>query len=218
MVICGSANLNDRSQLGDHDSEIVCIIEDPISIDSYMDGKPHRAARFAATLRRQLFRKHLGLLKPQNMEQPDQNFEPIGVPNRYDYGSREDQAVIDPLSDRFLDFWNSRARINTEAFGKIFHPVPHNSVVTWKDYDQFYGVFFKDESEGKEGPKKPAKYNWGHVVADEFPPGDEGIREMKDLLSTIQGTLVEMPLRFLIKEDIAKEGISLNAFTEVVYT
>ncbi|CAD6591121.1 MAG: hypothetical protein ASARMPREDX12_004937 [Alectoria sarmentosa] len=220
VVICGSANLNDRSQLGDHDSEIACIIEDPVSVDSYMDGKPHRAARFAATLRRQLFRKHLGLLAPQNMEKPNQNFEPTGVPNTYDYGSREDQAVIDPLSDSFLDLWNSRAQTNSDAFGKIFHPVPHDSVLTWKDYNAFYEVFFKDSDENAEGKdlKKPAKYKWGHVVESNFSPGDKGTREVKDLLSTIRGTLVEMPLLFLIKEDIAKEGISLNAFTEDVYT
>ncbi len=31
-------------------------------------------------------------------------------------------------------------------------------------------------------------------------------------------TLVEMPLLFLKKEDIAQEGLGLNAFTEEVYT
>lgn len=220
IVICGSANLNDRSQLGDHDSEIACIIEDPISVDSYMDGKPHRAAKFAATLRRQLFRKHLGLLAPQNMEKPNQNFEPIGIPNIYDYGSREDQAVMDPLSDSFLNLWNSRAQTNSDAFGRIFHPVPHDGVLTWSDYNAFYEVFFKDSDENAVGKdlKKPAKYKWGHVVESNFSPGERGTREVKDLLSTIKGTLVEMPLLFLIKEDIAKEGISLNAFTEEVYT
>lgn len=191
-----------------------------MSIDSYMDGKSHRAARFAATLRRQLFRKHLGLLVLQNMERPDQNFEPIGIPNVYDYGSREDQTVMDPLSDRFLDLWNGRAQNNSDAFGKIFNPVPHDSVLTWKDYDAFYEVFFKDAGENAEGKdlKKPAKYKWGHVVESNFSPGEQGLREVKELLSTIRGTLVEMPLLFLIKEDIAKEGITLNAFTEEVYT
>lgn len=60
VVICGSANLNDRSQLGDHDSEIAICIEDPHEIDSYMGGNPWKATKFAATLRRQLVRKHLG--------------------------------------------------------------------------------------------------------------------------------------------------------------
>lgn len=92
---------------------------------------------------------------------------------------------------------------------------------TWKEYDTFYEHFFHEadeEADGKTGKKMPSKYMWGHVVAEEFSPGPQGVREVKDLLSTIKGTLVEMPLNFLIKEDIAKEGISLNAFTEEVYT
>ncbi|KAL8832518.1 MAG: hypothetical protein Q9170_004852 [Blastenia crenularia] len=221
VVICGSANLNDRSQNGDHDSEIAIIVEDPTPIDSLMNGRPWRATKFAATLRRQLFRKHLGLLRPQDIERPDANCEPIGIPNTYDFGSEEDRLVVDPLSDSFLNLWNSRAHQNTDAFGKIFHPVPHDDVRTWKDYDNFYECFFHKadkEAEGKEGKKLAAKYEWGHVVAENFSPGQQGVREMKDLLSTIKGTLVEMPLLFLIKEDIAKEGVSLNAFTEEVYT
>lgn len=186
-----------------------------------MNGSPYRASKFAGTLRRQLFRKHLGLIPAQNMENPNQNFEPIGIPNVYDYGSREDQLVADPISDQFLQLWNTRARQNTDVFGKIFHPVPHDNVRTWKDYSTFYEAFFHDENkaDGKDAKnKKTAKYKLGHVVAENFPPGVEGVTEMKELLSTVKGTLVEMPLLFLIKEDIAQEGVSLNAFTEEVYT
>ncbi|KAL8803006.1 MAG: hypothetical protein Q9182_003432 [Xanthomendoza sp. 2 TL-2023] len=221
IVICGSANLNDRSQNGDHDSEIAIIVEDPTPVDSYMDGRPWRATKFAATLRRQLFRKHLGLLRAQDPARPDANFEPIGAPNVYDFGSEEDGLVADPLSDRFLNLWNDRAYQNTAAFGRAFHPVPHDDVRTWKDYDSFYENFFpKSEkgADGKEVKKLPGKYQWGHVVAENFSAGQQGVGELKDLLSTIKGTLVEMPLLFLIKEDIAKEGVSLNAFTEEVYT
>ena len=39
-VVLGSANLNDRSQLGDRDSEIACLYEDQELIQSQMDGKP----------------------------------------------------------------------------------------------------------------------------------------------------------------------------------
>ncbi|KAL8684633.1 MAG: hypothetical protein Q9218_008208, partial [Villophora microphyllina] len=154
VVICGSANLNDRSQNGDHDSEIAIIVEDPTPIDSYMNGRPWQATKFAATLRRQLFRKHLGLLRPQDMERPNANFEPIGVPNAYDFGSEEDGLVTDPLADAFLNRWNSTAHKNTLAFGKIFHPVPHDDVRTWNDYTSFYECFFSKadkEAEGKEG-------------------------------------------------------------------
>ena len=221
-VICGSANLNDRSQLGTHDSEIALLIQDPTPLQSTMNGQPWQAAYFAATLRRQLFRKHLGLIPVQDFTRPNDNFVPISLSrnNVYDFNSPEDQLVEDPLSDHFLNFWNSRARTNTEAFSRIFHPVPDDKVQSWKDYDEFYEKYFKgadEEADGKGG-KKPPKAQWGHVVKDEFSEGEQGCQEVKELLSTIKGTLVEMPLLFLIKEDIAKIGLSLNAFTEPVYT
>lgn len=222
-VICGSANLNDRSQLGNHDSEIAICIQDPQEIDSYMAGEPWRATKFAASLRRHLFKKHLGMLPPQDYTRPDQNFEPIGVPNLYEWGTREDQAVVDPLGDDFLSLWNGTARTNTEAFGRVFHPVPTDLVKNWKEYDEYYERFFKQEKaddkdkdkKEKEPDAKPSTWKWGHVVAEDFPGG---VDEVKEVLSRIRGTLVEMPLLFLKDEDIAKEGLGLNSFTEEVYT
>ncbi|KAI5304648.1 hypothetical protein KEM56_006204 [Ascosphaera pollenicola] len=68
VAICGSANINDRSQLGFHDSEIAIVMEDWDTIDSYMDGKEYKAGRHIATLRRTLWREHLGLLPPQPLD------------------------------------------------------------------------------------------------------------------------------------------------------
>jgi phospholipase D1/2 len=39
----GSANLNDRSQKGDGDSEIALVVEDTDEIESTMDGQQVRA-------------------------------------------------------------------------------------------------------------------------------------------------------------------------------
>ena len=44
IVICGSANLNDRSQCGDHDSEIAVYLEDNTKIDSVIDGQPTKVS------------------------------------------------------------------------------------------------------------------------------------------------------------------------------
>ena len=38
IALCGSANLNDRSQLGDRDSEIAVVIYDPERRQSQMNG------------------------------------------------------------------------------------------------------------------------------------------------------------------------------------
>jgi phospholipase D1/2 len=221
IVICGSANLNDRSQLGTHDSEIAILIEDPTPVQSTMGGQPWQASRFAASLRRQLFRKHLGLLRPQDMQRPDANFEPVGTVNKYDWGSPEDNIVSDPLSDAFLSLWNSRARQNTDIFRHVFRAIPDDTVKTWEEYKEFYEYYFYKadaEAERKDAGSRGPKYLWGHIVRDDFQPGSAGIREVKDQLSRVKGTLIEMPLTFLIDEDIAKQGLSLNAVTEELYT
>jgi len=213
-VICGSANLNDRSQLGDHDSEIAVVIEDHNIIDSRMAGVPWRCNKFAATLRRQIFRKHLGLLKPQDYQTEEPNYLPVGVPNEYDFGSEEDNVVVDPLDGEFLTMWNTRARTNTEVFGKVFHPVPSDNVKTWKAYDEYYEKYFK-LADPKVKDSKAGPYKVGHVVSEFFPGG---VAEVKEELAKIKGTLVEMPLLFLKEEDMAKEGLGFNAFVEDLYT
>ncbi|PGH10519.1 hypothetical protein AJ79_05447 [Helicocarpus griseus UAMH5409] len=220
-VICGSANLNDRSQLGDHDSEIAVIIQDPTPLESMMNGRPYLVSKFATTLRRQLCRKHLGLLPVQDYQRPTANSEPVGVPNVYDMNSPENQIVSDPLSDTFQSLWNSRAKQNTEVFRKVFHCVPDDTVRNWSDYKEFFEYYFRsplvEEEKKKEEGDKPAppRYLLGHVVRDDFP---EGVKQVKEELSKVKGTLVEMPLMFLIEEDVAKEGMAFNSLTATLYT
>ncbi|KAI9473922.1 MAG: hypothetical protein EXX96DRAFT_488418 [Benjaminiella poitrasii] len=62
IVLMGSANINDRSQLGNRDSEIAMLVEDTEMVPSFMNGKEYKAAKFAYTLRMQLWKEHLGLL------------------------------------------------------------------------------------------------------------------------------------------------------------
>lgn len=79
LAIIGSANINERSQRGDRDSELAAIIKDTDLIDrlvvqgrcplvfylflSYrtMAGQPFKVGRFAHTLRVRLMREHLGI-------------------------------------------------------------------------------------------------------------------------------------------------------------
>ncbi|KAF9932766.1 hypothetical protein BGZ67_004583 [Mortierella alpina] len=62
IIICGSANINDRSQVGYRDSEIAIIIEDIEMVPSRMNGEPYQAGKLAHALRADLFKEHLGLL------------------------------------------------------------------------------------------------------------------------------------------------------------
>lgn len=220
LVICGSANLNDRSQLGDRDSEIAAVIEDPTPVDSYMAGQPYTASRFAASLRRQLFRKHLGLLPHQPVDAANGNWTPVyeGL-NEYDWGSEADGRVVDPLSEEFDSLWRGTARTNTEVFTKVFHPVPSDKVRNWDDYDSFFSRHFiapgTDEEKEKD-QRAQGRVDYGHVVKEEFPGG---VGEVKEWLSRVRGMLVEMPLQFLVEvKDLAKEGLTFNEFTDEIYT
>ncbi|KAI0393490.1 phospholipase D/nuclease [Xylariaceae sp. FL0594] len=217
LVICGSANLNDRSQLGNHDSEIAVVIEDEETVESTMDGRPYIAARFATSLRRYLYRKHLGWIPDQRWDEPTRNWTPVTRdPQEYDWGSAADRAVEDPLSDDFWRSWTGTARTNTEVFSKVFHNVPNDSVRNWRDYDEFFSKRFIIPGVEIREEDKRGRVDYGHVVRDEFPGG---VREVKEWLSRVRGTLVEMPLEFLIEvDDLAKEGLSLNAFTDELYT
>ncbi|CAK5267179.1 unnamed protein product [Mycena citricolor] len=185
-VIMGSANLNDRSQKGDGDSEIAMVVEDTDMIDSTMEGRPYQVARFAATLRRKLFREHLGLIPPQNVHKHadvDDFMHPAPHPNPDETQDEEDALVADPLADEFVDLWNSTARKNREVFTEIFRPVPSNLVRDWKAYDNYV-----------------PKVKTGHVV-----PGIP-LERVKKQLATVRGALVECPTDFLIDEKEFVEG------------
>jgi phospholipase D1/2 len=185
-VIMGSANINDRSQKGDGDSEIALVVEDTDMIESYMNGRPYNVSMFAATLRRQLFREHLGLIPPQQCSgpaQPTSFMRPVPYPNEYDLGSEPDRMVADPLSDYSINLWNETARKNREIFTEIFRPVPTNLVRDWNAYANYV-------------PKvKP-----GHVA-----PGVP-LARVKERLSLVRGALVECPLDFLIDDKAFVEG------------
>lgn len=247
LVICGSANLNDRSQLGTHDSEIAVVIEDPTPVRSEMGGQPWTASHFAASLRRQLFRKHLGLLPDQRWDRPDDNSRPVNkAPNAYDWDSPADRLVADPMSDGFDELWRGTARTNTEVFSKAFHNVPNDVVRTWDDYDNFFSKYFiipgsDEEKELLEKKQKEEKGegeedNKSEKSEDEEGDGEHkpakvpyghvvreefpgGVGELKEWLGRVRGTLVEMPLDFLADvKDIAKSGLELNGFTDEIYT
>lgn len=60
-AIIGSANINERSMLGNRDSEVAACVFDNDMIDSTMAERPYKVGRFPHTLRVRLMREHLGL-------------------------------------------------------------------------------------------------------------------------------------------------------------
>ncbi|XP_046394345.1 phospholipase D1 [Ischnura elegans] len=129
IVICGSANINDRSLLGKRDSEIAVIVEDKEFVESSMNGKLHLSGKYASSLRKSLFREHLGIL---------------------DTTSR---IVDDPISGQFYhDVWMSTAAKNTEIFEEVFKCIPSDAVPTFfklKKYQDEIPLSVSDPSTAK---------------------------------------------------------------------
>lgn len=201
IVVCGSSNLNDRSQTGHHDSELSIVMEDTDLIDSVMDGQPFKAGKHAATLRRYLWREHMGLLPPQDLDAKDDiNAQPPGDDSPNNYWDKDDsyKFVEDPLSEDVWKLWTESATKNTEIFRHIFHADPDDHVKTFEDYNTFL-------------PPKGVKA--GHVFDRFLPPED-----VRSKLEQIQGHLVWMPLDFLKDVNMAETGLQVNQFTESVYT
>jgi phospholipase D1/2 len=92
LVIIGSANLNERSQRGDRDSELACVVRDTDMIDSTMAGKPYKVGRFAHTLRVRLMREHLGV-DVDAMEEEEANMDLL---DRDPVKDAEDLEAWDP--------------------------------------------------------------------------------------------------------------------------
>ncbi|KAI4150759.1 MAG: hypothetical protein LQ340_003915 [Diploschistes diacapsis] len=68
IAIIGSANINERSMLGNRDSELAAVVRDTDRIWSTMAGQPYQVGRFPHTLRMRLMREHLGVDVDEVME------------------------------------------------------------------------------------------------------------------------------------------------------
>jgi len=55
-VICGSANINDRSLLGTRDSELACLLTDEELEFSEMNGKLVKTGKYASSYRKKIFK------------------------------------------------------------------------------------------------------------------------------------------------------------------
>ncbi|KAH7327927.1 putative phospholipase PldA [Stachybotrys elegans] len=200
-VVCGSSNLNDRSQQGNHDSELSIVLQDTKKIASTMDGQPFEASYLATTLRRYLWREHLGILPPQsNNAEGDINALPPNINPENDIHDSDEswKFVEDPLSEDVWKMWTEQADTNTMLFRHLFHADPDDHIKTFEDYDRYL---------------PPRGVKAGHIFDQFMPPED-----VREKLDKIKGHLVWMPLEFLKNADMAERGLQVNSWTESVYT
>nr|XP_027194709.1 phospholipase D1-like isoform X2 [Dermatophagoides pteronyssinus] len=137
ISIIGSANINDRSMLGNRDSEVCVIIEDEEYDFFFMNEKPYKSGKFSGSLRRMLMREHLGIYKE----------------NKEDMLKMTD-LVNDPISDQFWNkIWNARAKENTEIYEKVFPIIPTDDVRKLSDINIYLGrekLYKTDQTKAEE--------------------------------------------------------------------
>ena len=138
-VILGSANINDRSMLGNRDSEYAVMINETAKFNSKMDGKDYLAANFAYTFRINLLAEHLGV-------------------------DPKDPILSDPLSDKFLELIQNTAHNNTLIYRNLWGCYPDDTYKTFKDLKDHTSLS-KEELLEKYNQEK--KNIIGHAV--EFP-------------------------------------------------
>ena len=138
-VILGSANINDRSMLGNRDSEYAVMINESAKLNTKMDGKDYQAANFAYTFRINLFAEHLGV-------------------------DPKDPILSDPLSDKFLELVQNTAHNNTLIYRNLWGCYPDDTYKTFKDLRDHKDLS-KEELLEKYNQEK--KNIIGHAV--EFP-------------------------------------------------
>ncbi|XP_015283368.1 PREDICTED: phospholipase D2 [Gekko japonicus] len=104
-AIIGSANINDRSLLGERDSELAVLVEDTEWVASVMGGQEYQAGKFALSLRLDCFRCVLGVTSD------------LGV------------NIQDPISDHFFhEVWQATAVSNANLYDQVFRCLPSNAV------------------------------------------------------------------------------------------
>lgn len=229
LAIIGSANINERSQRGDRDSELACVIQDTDMLESSMAGKRYPVARFAHTLRKRLMREHAGVnvdsLEEQHMGQAsDAPESPALTPQYHSRASSvsskthfvvDPSAFSDPLLPEFYgDIWMRIADHNTELYRKVFRCIPDDKVTVWPEYKRacnwaqrhtntLYGTS-RTGSMVTEGSPRATGYAHGDssdVLYEAAPPfSPNEVAQMASQLETCQGTLVHYATHFLEQE------------------
>ena len=84
-----------------------------------MDGQPYRAGLYASSLRKQLFREHLGITE-----------------------SEADVDIRDPVADSFYKgTWIRIASLNTKVYEDVFRCVPSDLATSFARLREFQAKF-----------------------------------------------------------------------------
>ena len=142
-VICGSANINDRSMKGNRDSELCALVKEKKTEIVSINGKDVKIAKFASSLRKALLAEHLGI-------------------------NKLDRRLIDPTSDELHKLIRETARNNTEIYRQIFMCYPDDCYTKFSMIPDKNSIMNKaQEYSMKKIYEQKKNQIIGHIV--EFP-------------------------------------------------
>ena len=141
VAIIGSANINERSMLGNRDSEVAAIVRDTDMVPSRMNGEPYQVGRFPHSLRMRLMREHLGLDVDKIMEDAQvmenerrkQEAEEHVAASLPDTPAEEDDRFTSPLSPtRTIPLAEREAEIRKDLLERSDELRSFNHDVDWE--------------------------------------------------------------------------------------
>ena len=142
-VICGSANINDRSMKGSRDSEFAVLIKEKRTEISVMNNKRFKAAKFASSLRRALMAEHLGI-------------------------NADNDILDDPVDDKLHELIKKTARENTFTYRQIFGCYPDDCYTKFNLIKNINDIKNKSQEDYLKKNYEENKHKIiGHIV--EFP-------------------------------------------------
>ncbi|CAO3592720.1 unnamed protein product [Absidia cylindrospora] len=196
-ALVGSANVNDRSLLGDRDAEVGGVVEDTNLVPSYMAGKKYLAGKSILELRLRLWKEHMGLMDVKDWSSV------VSAPSMQGKNqSMMERQLLDPLEPTmYQKLWRDQAKQNTVLYRELFHCVPDDTVSTYAQHSAFV-------SEHKKIP-------YGHLVNYNNITQGYNTTTVRAKLDQIQGHLVQFPLDYLNKSNMISSNI-IQFFTPIV--
>jgi len=200
-AIIGSANFNDRSMVGNKDSEICILSEDTQFENGKMGNGPYRAGKFCKSLRMRCWAEFCGI----DMEDTE------GLKN-----------IEDPSSDETWSYLKNLASANTVKYEKVFRDlVPSNRIkkgtdligtgtssgeVKDSDFKRRMSMSPMEISmedimrlqDGNNGGQGPLKLR--HDTLNMKSHSDTNKKKFINMLESVQGHIVEWPLEFMKEE------------------
>ncbi|KAF7503349.1 hypothetical protein GJ744_003955 [Endocarpon pusillum] len=133
VAIIGSANINERSMLGNRDSECASIVRDTDMLWSKMNGQPYLVGRFPHTLRVRLMREHLGLDVDKIMEDAQIVEEEFGNPE----DEKPPMSAHSNNSDQNLPMLPSSTNLAVQSQTLPSHNAPEETLARAEDLASF---------------------------------------------------------------------------------